>query len=441
MKRAGLYIRVSTDEQARHGFSLGEQRHTLEEYAARNGFTVVDTYADEGASARKALKNRHELQRLLADVQAGLIDVILFIKLDRWFRNIRDYYTVQDILDRHNVQWIATQEDYNTTTSNGRLMLNLKLSIAQNESDQTGDRIKFVFEGKKRRHEAIGGRITFGYKVENHKYVIDEPRAAIIRDMFQYYAVHQSITQTHHHINDKHHLSLPFSRIRDLLHNERYTGRFFDIDGYAPAIISRDLWEKVQKILAIGRRGDVPLKPREPYIFGGLLFCPACNNRMAGCWSHTNKCYRCGRAVVDHFCTFKTYVKESYVEIYLLENIGNQANQYAQQLEVKAREAQESSNRIQSASARLSRLKDLYVNGFIDRDTYERDFKTYNTELTQAKLASRKRPPSPHLQNILQRGIASIYSELSINGKKTFWKSVIHRLELTPDLNINIVFL
>ena len=114
---------------------------------------------------------------------------------------------------------------------------------------------------------------------------------------------------------------------------------------------------------------------------------------------------------------------------------------YAQQLEVKAREAQESSNRVQSAAARLSRLKDLYVNGFIDRDTYERDFKTYNTELTQAKLASRKRPPSPHLQSILQRGIAAIYSELSINGKKTFWKSVIHRLELTTDLNITIVFL
>ena len=153
--RTALYIRVSSDEQARHGLSLDEQRETLQQYAKEKGMQVVGIYTDEGCSARKALNRRKALKNLLHDVEQGQIDLILFIKLDRWFRNIADYYRVQDILDKHKVNWLAIQEDYNTLTTSGRLALNIRLSIAQNESDMTADRIKFVFEGKKRRREAL----------------------------------------------------------------------------------------------------------------------------------------------------------------------------------------------------------------------------------------------------------------------------------------------
>ena len=125
MKKAALYIRVSTDEQAKHGFSLGEQQHDLERYAAKHNYAVVDIYADEGNTARKSLGKRKELQRLLDDVRAGHIDIILMKCLDRWFRNIADYYKVQEILDAYGVEWECTQEEYNTTTTNGRLMRNL----------------------------------------------------------------------------------------------------------------------------------------------------------------------------------------------------------------------------------------------------------------------------------------------------------------------------
>lgn len=161
MKRAALYIRVSTEEQAKYRFSLAEQQHDLGRYAAQHGYTVIGVYADEGHTARKALSRRKELQHLLNDVRAGHVDVILLKCLDRWFRNVRDYYKVQEILDHYGVKWEeCTQEkDYNTTTTNGRLMLNLKLSIAQNESDQTSDRIKYINQGKYRRREEVTGRL------------------------------------------------------------------------------------------------------------------------------------------------------------------------------------------------------------------------------------------------------------------------------------------
>ena len=164
-KRAALYIRVSSEEQARHGYSLAEQEYDLRRYAEQHGYSIVGLYADEGASARKALSRRKGLQRLLEDVQTDAIDIIVFKCLDRWFRNVRDYYVVQDILDQHGVLWECSQEKiFNTTTTNGRLMLNLKLSLAQHESDQTGDRIKYVFEGRLREGKAISGRFPIGYR-------------------------------------------------------------------------------------------------------------------------------------------------------------------------------------------------------------------------------------------------------------------------------------
>ena len=143
-KRAALYIRVSSEEQARHGYSLAEQEYDLRRYAEQHGYSIVGLYADEGASARKALSRRKGLQRLLEDVQTDAIDIIVFKCLDRWFRNVRDYYVVQDILDQHGVLWECSQEKiFNTTTTNGQL----KLPLAQHECEQTDDRVGYIHEG------------------------------------------------------------------------------------------------------------------------------------------------------------------------------------------------------------------------------------------------------------------------------------------------------
>lgn len=133
--RAALYIRVSTEEQARHGLSLGDQRESLLAYAADNGMEVVGVYEDAGISARKPYRQRPALLRLLADCKDGKIDTILFVKLDRWFRNVAGYYAVQEELDRCHVTWQATREDYETRTASGRLKVNIMLSVAQDEAD------------------------------------------------------------------------------------------------------------------------------------------------------------------------------------------------------------------------------------------------------------------------------------------------------------------
>ena len=139
--RVGLYERVSTDEQALHGYSIDAQIKGLEEYCQTKNMQIVDHYTDAGVSGGKASSKRPEMARLLEDVQAGKIDMILFTKLDRWFRNVQEYFKVQEILERHRVEWKAIYEDYDTTTSNGRMAITLFLAIAQNEREKGSERV------------------------------------------------------------------------------------------------------------------------------------------------------------------------------------------------------------------------------------------------------------------------------------------------------------
>ena len=163
--KAALYIRVSTEEQAKHGYSLSSQKQRLIEYCKEQNYMITGIYIDEGKTARTKLKNRTELLRLIEDAKQKKFNRIIIWRLDRWFRNIADYYKVQETLEANKVDWECSDEEYNTTTSNGRLHLNIKLSIAQNESDQTSDRIKFNFDRMIKNGNIIVGKqgMPLGY--------------------------------------------------------------------------------------------------------------------------------------------------------------------------------------------------------------------------------------------------------------------------------------
>lgn len=191
--RAALYIRVSSEEQARHGLSLQEQRDTLTRYAKANKMTVAGIYEDAGISARKPYKKRHALLRLLDDCKAGKVDTILFIKLDRWFRNVAGYYDVQTRLDQYGVTWQATEEDYETRTASGRLKVNIMLSVAQDEADRTSERIKFINDGKRAKGQPAGSKAPLGYIIKDRQYQIDNDTADAARDMFAAYIKLQSV--------------------------------------------------------------------------------------------------------------------------------------------------------------------------------------------------------------------------------------------------------
>lgn len=186
LERVVYYIRVSSEEQRVHGLSLDAQRMKLEEYARAHNLVHVGTYADEGVSGRKLIKNRPELQKMLHDAAKGLFDLIIFIKLDRYFRSVAEYHECQKVLDEYGVKWAATEEKYDLTTANGRAFVNMKLTIAELEADQTGERIRLVNDYKIREGYVISGKHPVGYKIirkDGHPVLVkNEEESEIVMD-------------------------------------------------------------------------------------------------------------------------------------------------------------------------------------------------------------------------------------------------------------------
>ena len=164
VEEVALYIRVSTEEQAINGDSLRTQREALTKFALANHYHIYGIYEDDGFSATNL--NRPALQRLLEDVRKNKINRILLTKLDRLSRGVRNYYKVLDVLDAHCVFWQTIFEKYDSSTASGRLHINIMLSVAENESAQTSERIRSVFNNKIHQKEIISGKIPIGYKKE-----------------------------------------------------------------------------------------------------------------------------------------------------------------------------------------------------------------------------------------------------------------------------------
>ena len=220
--RVALYIRVSTEEQAKHGLSLADQREALIAYAAAHGMEVVGIYEDAGISARKPYKKRPALMRLLDDCRAGKIDTILFVKLDRWFRNVAGYYAVQEVLDKNHVDWQAIREDYETRTASGRLKVNIMLSVAQDEADRTSERIKAINESKRAKGQPTNGKTPIGICVKNRRYAIDEETADAARDMFPAFIRLQSILALRRYMATEWGIKRSYNKYKDAVKSRLY---------------------------------------------------------------------------------------------------------------------------------------------------------------------------------------------------------------------------
>ena len=274
--RVAKYRRVSTDEQALHGYSLQTQDDTLDEYCQSKGYKIVGDYVDEGISGAKPPLKRPALKRLLDDVQAGKIDIVIFTKLDRWFRSIEQYYKVQEILERHNVVWQAVLEDYNTATADGRLKVNIMLSVAANERERTSERIKVVFNNKVKNGEVISGSVPTGYiiqKDENgRKHLVKDPATQHI--MEEYWAMmikYNNNLKTAIYLNNKYNLKRSQESWGRLRCHELYTGVYRGVEGYCEPYVSREDW-----LLLNSRPNIKKAQKNRIYLFVGLVVCPDC---------------------------------------------------------------------------------------------------------------------------------------------------------------------
>ncbi len=446
--RAALYIRVSTEEQALRGYSLEAQHEALTSYAKAHHMLIVDYYRDEGKSARKPYRTRPECMRMLSDVQAGKIDLILFIKLDRWFRNVGDYYEVQKILDAHGVHWQATQEDYETVTSSGQFKVNIMLSVAQNEADRTGERISAVLDSKIRHGTVPCGKIPFGYRINEAKRLEVVPEhAAIILDAFEYYRSTVSVRATAAYIRKTYGQNWDNVRCRRNLCQTLYIGHY-ESNGrvnpdFCPPIVPRNLFDDVQKLLSNNTKAN---PTGRVFLFTSLLICAECGHRLAGIRNGQYCYYRCRTYTERKTCPHKKQIKEEAVEAWLFSFLGDELEKQRLEWEIKETKRKQAAASIDRAAIRrkLTRLKELYVAEMIDLDEYRRDYELYTVQLDErpAVPAREERPNFEAVEAILANGFRSIYDSFEPEEKRTLWRSVIKEIHVDKDRQITrIVFL
>lgn len=447
IKRAALYIRVSTEEQARHGLSLNDQRDDLQKYAESHGFQIAGVYEDAGISARKSYKRRPALLQLLEDCKAGKIDTILFIKLDRWFRNVGNYYAVQEILDQCGVSWQATKEDYETSTASGRLKVNIMLSVAQDEADRTSERIKFVFEGKKQRMEPITGNCPFGYKIEGKSVVKDKAAAAAVDAFFKKYMACGSITVTQKYILDEYGIRIMYQLADKMLKSPAYYGTFYGVPGMCPPYITM---EEHTKIESMRQRVVRKTMNNRVYLFSGLLVCGECGHRMN---AKVNTKYR-KKALEDqkssytcpgHYCnrtgcTNNASMRENKIEQYLIDTIDYSMQHEKVRVldEWKKKNKKDVKPEISALKARIARSKEMCLNQLLSIEEYKKELETCEARIAELEQDSKdSEPPNfDNLEKLLSENWKELYKDMDKEGKREFWRIIIKEIRLYPDHHI-----
>nr|WP_213395107.1 recombinase family protein [Yoonia sp.] len=285
--RCAVYTRKSSEEGLEQEFnSLHAQRESCEAYIASQrseGWVLVRDQYDDGGISGGTLE-RPGLKRLLADVDDGLVDVVVVYKIDRLSRSLMDFSKLVEVFDRNGVTFVSVTQSFNTTTSMGRLTLNILLSFAQFEREVTAERIRDKVKASRMKGMWMGGVPPFGYRVENRKLLVDDDNAAHVRWIFSRFLEIGSCTELAREVGRRGIQTSRGNRIDKkylyrLLNNRAYIGEAVhkgdSYPGEHDAIIDRAVWDKVHSILTESpRKRAARTRADTPALLKGLLYGP-----------------------------------------------------------------------------------------------------------------------------------------------------------------------
>ncbi|AKJ30647.1 recombinase family protein [Caldimonas brevitalea] len=295
-RRCAVYTRKSTDEGLDQDYnSLEAQRDAGLAYIAsqrHEGWIAVHDGYDDPAYSGGNLE-RPALQRLLADIDAGRVDIVVVYKIDRLTRSLTDFARLVEIFDRRGVSFVSVTQQFNTTTSMGRLTLNVLLSFAQFEREVTGERIRDKIAASKAKGMWMGGMPPLGYDVQDRRLVVNEAEAELVRDIFRRFAEHGSAARLVRELAIEGRTTKSWvtqagtrrpgrfidqTHIRKLLRNRVYLGEIVhkgtSYEGQHEPIVPQALWDAVHAVIDQRRKGAQVRRTEHPALLAGLLFAP-----------------------------------------------------------------------------------------------------------------------------------------------------------------------
>ena len=392
-KICGLYMRVSTEDQAREGFSLPEQKERLEAYCKFKGFVIKDYYTDAGISAKTG-NYRPEFERLKEDIKSKKINTIIALKQDRITRSIFDWEELMRFLEENDAYLDCVNDDINTTNANGKMVSRILMSVSQQEIERTSERTKVGLAGAiKQGH--IPHQAPLGYKHENKKLVIDHLTKDVVIRIFELYHKGMSYQKISTLFNKEQVLGKTNwrdSSIVAILENEIYKGDFVHgkrtkhptyYENVVEPIVSKEMWEEcqVQK-----KKNSKSYQRTLTYLFLQKLRCPKCNRILGG--KATQK--KNGNIYYYYYChDCKINFKESLVEEYFndfvneLVEYDSVVNQFfLPMIKQKFDEPQEELKKdINKQKDKLERIKRAYINGVFNLEEYNDERKLVESPL------------------------------------------------------------
>lgn len=386
IKSAGIYIRVSTFDQAREGFSLGEQEERLKEFCKFKRYNIYKVYQDAGISAKN--DKRPAYQEMIEDIKKGNINVIVALKLDRLTRSVYDIEKLMKFVNDYECDIDCMADESNTTTSNGRMVMRIMTSVSQNEIEKCSERTKFGMAGAiKNGH--IPNRTGLGFKRENKKLVPDPLTKDIIVRIFDLYLEgksHQAIANIYNKEKVLGKTNWYDSTIQKILSNELYKGDYVNgkrtkhptyYENVIEPIVSKEKWEscQYQKL-----RNARHYERTATYLFTNKLKCSKCGNFLGGhATTKTN-----GKKYYYYKCnTCKTYFNEIDIEkelkAFMLELAKQDDlinNYYTPFIKSKLEDKTEDYKKeIKELDKQLDRIKTAYIKGVIKLEDFDKEIK------------------------------------------------------------------
>ncbi|MBN8253581.1 recombinase family protein [Priestia flexa] len=382
-----VYVRVSTDEQAKHGFSIAAQIEKLEAYCISQGWELVDKYIDEGYSAKDL--QRPAFEKMMDKLKQGNIDVLLVYRLDRLTRSVMDLYKILKILDDNNCMFKSATEVYDTTNAMGRLFITLVAAIAQWERENLGERVRLGMEKKTKLGMWKGGMAPYGYKIVEKKLVINDKEKAVVQEIFQQTTTFGFYTLAKHLTNKGFSTrkggEWHVDSVRDIANNPVYAGYLtFNqsskdykkppreqtlYEGSHEPIISKDEFWALQDLLDKRRNGGGK-KHTSNYYFSTLLKCARCGHSLSGHKSAGKKTYRCSGKKAGKNCTSHIILEDNLTKTIfsMFDNLVGNIYNSTDSSNYSDEKINELTNELKNLEKLLAKQKTMYENDIIDID-------------------------------------------------------------------------
>ena len=451
--RAAEYGRCSSDEQKKNGYTISDQIDLMDSFCEEYELAVTERYIDEGISATLEISKRKDLARLIEDAKQGKFDIIVFKCIDRFFRNVGEYYICQRQLEKAGVTWLSIEEsDLDPEDPDAAFKINIYLTMAEYEAKKTSKRIIFNNKNRIKNKQVVTGSQCFHFpwhvvgEPKNKHLEKDEEKAHILYDLLDYYEMHQTKSGTAKYLNRKYNMSMSVDTVTKILTNTLLYGEYKEVPNYVEPYISKERFDRIQEFLE--RNIRIPQKKENVYLFSGMIKCNECGRTMSGNYTGKNyKIYRCNKYRMTGLCSNKSVLSEKKIEKQLLDNLEPYvAYSIAKVSNIK--DALPSNNneiQIREIKDEMDRLNIMFRKNRISEEEYDTDYFKLEKKLNEL-TAGHEEPrqiDTKHLKELLESKWREIYDSLDREHKRSFWHGIIKEFTIGEDRKItpdSIVF-